>query len=119
VPKAAAPKSKAAPATKAKPKATSKKRVLVDHDDNVEESGSDSPASDASDDELPKGSTSNLTERKKKTASETYTKVCLSFLSESICDLNNHIAIPTRTHPQTPRFVHWKCRNYQTVHMDL
>jgi len=89
VPKAAAAKSKAAPA-KAKPKAAPKKRVLVDHDDNVE-SGSDShPASDASDDEPPRGSTSNLTGRKNKTASETYTKVCLSFLSEFDCGLNNH-----------------------------
>jgi DNA topoisomerase-2 len=66
-------KTKPAPA-KPKAKVPPKKKVLADHDDNVE-SGSDSD--DASDDDLPKASTSGLQpERKKKTASETYTKVC-------------------------------------------
>jgi DNA topoisomerase-2 len=81
-PPKAAPKASVKPKTtavKAKAKAPPKKKVLVDHDNNVEESGSDLEfGKDPSDDELTKASTSNLQpERKKKTASETYTKVCL------------------------------------------
>ena len=76
--KVAAAKPKAAP-TKSKAKPAPKKKILVDHDDN-EESGSDFELrKDASEDEQPKAGTSNLQpERKKKTASETYTKVCPS-----------------------------------------
>lgn len=77
----AAPKATAKPKTaavKPKTKAAPKKKVLVDHDDNANENGSDFEShKDPSDDELPKASASNLQpERKKKTASETYTKVC-------------------------------------------
>ena len=77
-PKAAPVKPKVAPA-KPKSKAAPKKKVLVDHDDNVDDSGSDFDfKKDSSDDERPIAATSNLqTARKKKTASETYTKVCL------------------------------------------
>ncbi len=79
----AAPKASVKPKSAAvkpapKAKAAPKKKVLVDHDNNVEESGSDFEFDKAPSDDEPKASTSNLQpERKKKTASETYTKVRL------------------------------------------
>lgn len=63
-----------APAKKAAPK----KKILADHDDNAEESEMDVDASDASDDDDagPSAPREKLaTNGKKKTASETYTKV--------------------------------------------
>ena len=68
-------KSKAS-VTKAKPKAASKKRVLVDHDGNAEDSPMDDIGGDASDnDQLGASSEAVVPAKKKKTASETYTKV--------------------------------------------
>ena len=76
-PKPAAKPRSAAP-TKGKAKAAPKKKVLADHDDNAEESGMDvDGGKDASDDDYHKPSTSEQPAKKKKTASETYQKVCL------------------------------------------
>ncbi|KAJ3510178.1 hypothetical protein NLJ89_g4828 [Agrocybe chaxingu] len=71
----AAPKPKAA-VTKPKAKVAPKKKVLVDHDDNAN-SGMDVDEDDVSDDFNPKASTSRpeTGDKKKKSASETYTKL--------------------------------------------
>ena len=79
-----APKSKAA-STKAKPAATKSakgkaKQVLVDHDDNAEDSAMDvDAAAGESDDDVPPLTGQNKGPAKKKTASETYQKVSLAF----------------------------------------
>jgi DNA topoisomerase-2 len=69
-------KSKAS-VPKAKPKTVSKKKVLVDHDENAEDSPIDDIGrGDASDhDQLGASSQAVVPAKKKKTASETYTKV--------------------------------------------
>lgn len=64
-------KSKAS-VPKAKPKAASKNKVLADHDENAEDNQIDNIEGDASDNELV------VPAKKKKTASETYTKVVFS-----------------------------------------
>lgn len=68
-----------APITKAKPKSSSKKGVLVDHDENAEDNLDDNGEEDASDRDQFGASSNNLQvaapAKKKKTASETYTKV--------------------------------------------
>ena len=66
---------------KVKPKAASKKKVLVDHDENAEDSPMDDiEKKDASDnDQLGASSLQAVgPAKKKKTASETYTKVVYS-----------------------------------------
>jgi DNA topoisomerase II len=72
-------KSKAS-VSKAKPKTASKKKVLVDHDENVEDSPVDDIGErDASDnDQLGASLQAVVPAKKKKTASETYTKVVYS-----------------------------------------
>ena len=68
-------KSKAS-VPKAKPKAASKKKVLVDHDENAEDSPTDDiRGGDASDHDQLGASSQAVVPTKKKTASETYTKV--------------------------------------------
>lgn len=69
-----------APTLKTKPKTASKKKVLVDHDENAEDSAVDDVGEgDASDNDQFGASSSNLQTaapaKKNKTASETYTKV--------------------------------------------
>lgn len=68
-------KSKAS-VPKAKPKTASKKNVLVDHDENAENSQVDDIGGDASDnDQVGSSLRAIVPAKKKKTASETYTKV--------------------------------------------
>ena len=68
-----------APAPKAKPKAASKKKVLVDHDENTEDGPMDEIGGDASEnDQLGTSLQADVPAKKKKTASETYTKVVYS-----------------------------------------
>ena len=67
-------KSKAS-VPKAKPKTASKKKVLVDHDENAEDSQIDDIGGDASDNDEVGTSLKAIVSTKKKTASETYTKV--------------------------------------------
>ena len=63
-------------ASKAKPKSASKKKVLVDHDENAEDSPMDDLGKgDASDNDEVGTSLKAIVSTKKKTASETYTKV--------------------------------------------
>jgi DNA topoisomerase-2 len=69
-----------APVSKAKPKTASKKKVLVDHNENAEDSLMDDIGEgDASGNDQFDASSSNLqavaSSKKKKTVSETYTKV--------------------------------------------
>lgn len=68
-------KSKAS-VSKAKPKTASKKKVLVDHDENAEDSLMNDIEEDVSDnDQLGAPLQAVAPAKKKKTASETYTKV--------------------------------------------
>jgi DNA topoisomerase II len=67
-------KSKAS-APKAKPKTTSKKKILVDHDENAEEDRFDDIGGDASENDELGTLQAVVPGKKKKTASETYTKV--------------------------------------------
>ena len=62
-------------ASKAKPKSASKKKVLVDHDENAEDSPMDDLEGDASNNHQFGASLQVVVPAKKKTASETYTKV--------------------------------------------
>lgn len=66
--------------SKAKPKITSKKKVLVDHDENAEDSQMDDiREGDASDnDQFGASLQAVVPAKKKKTVSETYTKVVYS-----------------------------------------
>lgn len=66
----------------------------------MDESGIDSDLEDASDDEPPKASGSKpQLERKKKTASETYTKVCVQLESGFVCSSTIYLVVPIRTYP--------------------
>ena len=90
--KKAAPKAAKPKAVPAKPKSkpASKKKVLTDRDDNAEDSAMDVDLTkDASDDDEPsKPSGSGLqAERKKKTASETYQKVCYFYMLQFCIDV--------------------------------
>ncbi len=81
--KAKAPASKAAPKAAAKTKAAPKKKVLVEHDDNAE----DSPMEVDSDrDEAGPSTTQAAASGKKKTATEMYQKVRLKTFAASLCD---------------------------------
>ena len=65
--------------SKAKPKVTSKKKVLVDHDENAEDSPMDDfREGDASDNDQFSSLQAVVPAKKKKTVSETYTKVVYS-----------------------------------------
>lgn len=68
------------PVSKAKPKTTSKKKVLVDHNENADRLMDETEEGDASDnDQFGGASSGNLQAvAKKKTVSETYTKVVYS-----------------------------------------
>lgn len=75
-----APKSVKSKASvpKAKPKTTSKKKILVDHDENAEDPIDDIEGDASENDELGTSLQAVAPARKKKTASETYTKVVYS-----------------------------------------
>ncbi len=109
----AAPKSKAAlkPKVPAKPKAT-KKKVLADKDDN---------ASDKDDSDDEPGSSEPLapTNAKKKTASETYTKVSGSQLDGPLCTLTPWIALATGAHFEETRLLYRKRRGSHPTHVGM
>lgn len=73
-----APKSTAKPKLSAKPKAATKKKVLADVDENADENVGKSSDQEISDHSRPELSAKAV--GKKKTASETYTKVIVCFV---------------------------------------
>ena len=116
------PASKAKPASKPAPKAKAvpKKKVLVDIDENGDDSMMNVDPSDGdhasfagpSEPEPPKNA-------KKKTASETYTKVRSIYTSFVIGFDHILSAVTNRAHSQEARFIHWERRDYHTNHVGL
>ena len=105
----AAPKkapAKAAPKATAKPKATKKTKVLVEKDDNAD---TDDEAVDDDPAPLPGPSAPAAANGKKKTASETYTKVRVHASERVRASCIRWLALAIGAYPRTTGFVHREC----------